>query len=232
MHRFVIMKQVLNNPAFYALATGNKQLNEGDEHIKFFSNQVAPFAGFDIDTQQGFQKLYELLPHDGPAIYISPDPIEIPEQWDIVNLIMCYQMIYEGDHTSADKPLRSLTYNDVPQMLALTQLTNPGPFLNNTINFGHYEGIFEGNKLIAMAGQRLNPLPYAEISAVCTHPDHLGKGYAKQLLLSQADRIKTEGNIPFLHVREDNTRAIEVYKSMGFTIHQQLHFYVLKKRSL
>ena len=223
------MKHVLNNPAFNALTTGNKSLNLGNEQIKFFGNQVAPFIGFDVNAEQGFQELYELLPHDGPAIYISPAAIAIPKEWDVLNLVMCHQMIYEGDHSPVNQTLQPLTYKDVPQMMALTQLTNPGPFLKNTIDFGHYEGIFEGDKLIAMAGQRLNPLPYAEISAVCTHPDHLGKGYAKQLLLSQANRIKNEGNIPFLHVRQDNIRAIKVYESMGFTIHQQLHFYVLRK---
>ena len=140
-------------------------------------------------------------------------------------------MIYKGDYTPLNQTIQPLTNADVPQMLALTQLTNPCPFLKNTIDFGNYEGIFDGDKLIAMAGQRLNPLPYAEISAVCTHPDHLGKGYAKQLLLSQANRIKNEGNIPFLHVREDNIRAIEVYKSMGFVIHQKLQFYVLRKKN-
>lgn len=224
------MKHVLDNPAFNALITGNAQLNKGDEHIKFFSNQVAPFVGFDIAIEQGFENLHKLLPHDGPAIYISPAAIETPKEWDVLNLVMCYQMIYEGDYSPVNKTLQPLTYKDVPQMLALTQLTNPGPFLENTIYFGHYEGIFEGDKLIAMAGQRLNPLPYAEISAVCTHPDYLGKGYAKQLLLSQANRIKSEGNIPFLHVRQDNIRAIKVYESMGFVIHQNLHFYVLRKR--
>ncbi len=230
MHTFVLMKHVLDNPAFNALATGNKHLNQGDEHVKFFSNKVAPFVGFDKDIVKGFSSLYDLLPHDGPAIYISPVPIDTPPQWEIVKLIMCYQMIYEGDYTQVEQPLQPLSYHDVPQMLALTQLTNPGPFFESTIDFGYYQGIFNGDKLIAMAGQRLNPLPYAEISAVCTHPDHLGKGYARQLLISQANRIKAEGNIPFLHVREDNTRAVKVYESLGFVIHQQLHFYVLMKK--
>ena len=122
------MKHVLNNPAFNALTTGNKSLNLGDEQIKFFGNQVAPFIGFDVNAEQGFQKLYELLPQDGPAIYISPNMIEVPEKWDMVNLVMCYQMIYEGNYTPVNQTLQPLAYKDVPQMMALTQLTNPGPF--------------------------------------------------------------------------------------------------------
>ncbi len=82
-------------------------------------------------------------------------------------------------------------------MLTLTQLTNPGPFAARTIDFGHYYGIFEGDKLVAMAGQRLHAFEYAEISAVCTHPDHSGRGYARELLLHQLHRIQTAKNIPF-----------------------------------
>ena len=88
---------------------------------------------------------------------------------------------------------------------------------------------FENEKLVAMAGQRMAPLPYIEVSAVCTHPDHVGKGYARQLLLSQVNLITHKGNVPFLHVRDDNYRALKVYEGLGFITRQQLHFYVLTK---
>ena len=80
-----------------------------------------------------------------------------------------------------------------------------------------------------MAGQRLNPLPYAEISAVCTHPDHLGQGYARQLLLNQIQRIKAASGTPFLHVRKDNVRAIKVYENSGFSTRKEMYFYFIKK---
>ena len=82
-----------------------------------------------------------------------------------------------------------------------------------------------------MAGQRFHPYNYVEISAVCTHPDHAGKGYAKQLLLSQINHIIDEGNIPFLHVREDNHRALEVYKRLGFETRTAISFFVLQKKA-
>jgi predicted GNAT family acetyltransferase len=80
-----------------------------------------------------------------------------------------------------------------------------------------------------MAGQRLHAGDYAEVSAVCTHPDHTGKGYARQLLIYQTQRIKVAGEIPYLHVRQDNYRAIKVYESLGFTKSRDMYFYVLKK---
>jgi GNAT superfamily N-acetyltransferase len=223
------MEHVLDNPAWNALLTGNKHLGEGNEMVKYFKQQVAPFVGFKDNEPEDFKRLYNLLPNNGPAIFISPVPVEAAHPWKVIRQIICYQMLYEGSYDMVPRPSIALTDEHVPQMMALTQLTNPGPFLPRTIEFGHYEGIFEGDKLIAMAGQRLHPAPYAEISAVCTHPDHLGKGYAGQLLLSQANRIHVEGNIPFLHVRSDNIRAIKVYENLGFITRRQLHFYVLTK---
>ena len=74
-------------------------------------------------------------------------------------------------------------------MIVLTEMTHPGPFFNRTIEFGNYKGIFSGNDLVAMAGQRLHADQYVEISAVCTHPAHTGKGYATQLIISQVHQI-------------------------------------------
>ena len=114
-------------------------------------------------------------------------------------------------------------------MLALTKLTNPGPFASRTIDFGHYYGVFDGGKLVAMAGQRMHIEDYTEISAVCTHPDYLGRGYAKQLLLGQIHRMRAAGNIPILHVRKNNERAVKVYESIGFTPRTTIHFNILQK---
>jgi predicted GNAT family acetyltransferase len=114
-------------------------------------------------------------------------------------------------------------------MLSLTKLTNPGPFAERTIDFGHYRGIFENNELAAMAGQRLHAFNYAEISAVCTHPDHTGKGYARQLLIYQINRIIAAGEIPYLHVRSDNDRAIRVYEGLGFVTRCNMWFSPIQK---
>jgi predicted GNAT family acetyltransferase len=140
-------------------------------------------------------------------------------------------MVHRDKAISADTQTELVTLTDehIPQMLALTALTNPGPFAERTIDFGHYQGIFDGDKLVAMAGQRLHPGNYAEISAVCTHPDYLGRGYARQLLLQQVQRIKANDETPFLHVRDDNERAINVYKSLGFETRTAIYFYVLTK---
>ncbi|GAB3913428.1 GNAT family N-acetyltransferase [Mucilaginibacter boryungensis] len=226
------MANVLDNPAWNALLSGNQSLAFGSLDVKFFDKSVSPFVGLRDNSDANFSELLELLPHNGPAGFISPVEREIPAAWQILNHIKCYQMVYNGDVKPLQKniSLVPLTEEHIPQMMALTKLTNPGPFAERTIDFGHYYGIFDNDNLVAMTGQRMNPLPYAEISAVCTHPDHLGKGYAQQLLNFHINRIMQEGNIPMLHVRTDNDRAVEVYKKVGFEIRRELQFYIIKRQ--
>jgi predicted GNAT family acetyltransferase len=99
-----------------------------------------------------------------------------------------------------------------------------------TIEFGHYYGVFHEGKLVAMTGQRLHPSPYAEISAVCTHPDFLGRGYAGALIQQQLHLIQMENKVPFLHVRSDNERAIALYHRLGFKKSGPMNFYFMKRR--
>jgi predicted GNAT family acetyltransferase len=116
-----------------------------------------------------------------------------------------------------------------PEMLELTALTKPGPFGTRTHELGAYLGIRDGGKLVAMAGERLKVPGFTEISAVCTHPEHTGKSYARLLMSKIIDRIRAKGETPFLHVRQDNTRAIAVYESLGFQTRKLLHFAVLRR---
>ncbi|GAB2972910.1 GNAT family N-acetyltransferase [Mucilaginibacter puniceus] len=228
-YKFELMEHVLDNPAWYALNSGNSNLAYGNEQVKFFDKDVAPFVGFKENSVENFDALYELITHDGLVAFVSPFQTAIPGKWKLLRHVPCLQMVYRGDTVAVNTDLIDLTNEHIPQMMELTELTKPGPFRERTIDFGYYQGIFDKERLVAMAGQRMAPLPYIEVSAVCTHPDHLGKGYARQLLLSQVNRITSEGNVPFLHVRDDNHRAIKVYESVGFVTRTDMHFYMLRK---
>ena len=118
---------------------------------------------------------------------------------------------------------------DSAEMIALTALTKPGPFSTRTHELGTYLGIRDSGTLVAMAGERLKVPGHTEVSAVCTHPDHTGKGYAAILMLEVMKGIRGRGETPFLHSRQDNLRAIEVYKRLGFRERKQGHFAVLRK---
>jgi ribosomal protein S18 acetylase RimI-like enzyme len=227
------MKHILDNPVWNALCANNRPLGRVGDGVAYFLPEVSPFAALDVPAPIGLQILDDTFPFSSHVIFVSNQKVDVFLPWKLVVAIGGYQMLYKGpaNPPSEGPEVIFLTTDHVPELVALTSLTNPGPFSKETIRFGHYEGIFDHGQLVAMAGQRMHPEGFAEISAVCTHPDHLGRGYARHLLLRQVNRIQQTNETPFLHVKADNARAIGVYKSLGFEIRTEIFFYVLMKNT-
>lgn len=225
------MNHILDNPAWNALLTGNRKLGFLHETAAYFNPDISPFVALAEPSGAYLTDLYDVLPFQDDVVLVSNRPMEILAPWKLIAPIRGFQMLYEGPafDISAKTKLTELTEEHIAQMRSLTQLTNPGPFLQRTIEFGHYQGIFEEQQLIAMAGQRMHPSGFAEISAVCTHPEHLGNGYAKTLVQHQVNRIIEANEVPFLHVKADNERAIKVYEYLGFKIRTEIFFIIIQK---
>ncbi len=224
------MKDLLHNPVYNALLSGDNHLSFGNEQVKYFNEQVSPFAGFAEENTTGFAELHELLPAGRKILYAIPTPIAQPTGWQVQHEIKGLQFIYEGNEIKNEfTNVLPLTNIHVEEMIELVRLTKPGPFGKRTIDFGSYFGIFDNGKLVAMTGQRLHVENYTELSAVCTHPDHLGKGYATVLLQHQLQIILRNGQHAFLHVRDENDRAIALYQRLGFIISRPMNFYFMKK---
>lgn len=230
-HYICAVNDVLNNPVWGALTSGDVALSSGTATAKFFDERISPFAGFEEGYKSGFDELHALLPPGRTILYATPSPISPPDGWQLLHTVPGLQFVYKGG--AATMPpgysLVPLGEEHTAQMLELTALTKPGPFGPRTIDFGHYFGIFEGDQLVAMTGQRLHVHGYTEISAVCTHPGHLGKGYAASLVQHAVQLIVQQDKTPFLHVRADNHRAITLYERLGFAVSRPMNFYVLKR---
>ena len=225
------MKHILHNPVFNALCSGDKPLSLGTDAVKFFDEQVSPFVGFDDNYTKRFNDLHELFPQVRKILYANPVTITTPKGWQVLVEIKGLQFVYEGGVIKNEfANVQPLSKMHIDEMVDLATLTKPGPFGKRTIDFGYYHGIFENEKLVAMTGQRLHPKNYTEISAVCTHPDHTGKGYANALMQHQLQLIQQQGQQPFLHVREDNERAIALYQRLGLTISRPMNFYFMKRQ--
>lgn len=227
------MAHILNNPIWNALISGNSNLAIGTESIKYFPSTIAPFIGLKEVTEESLKQLHEILPAERIGVLITADQPVIPQGWNIITQDVIYQMTGENlSYRETQKEIVPLGEQHVPQMLALTKLTNPGPFSERTIEFGHYKGIFEDGKLAAMAGRRMHAGEHVEVSAVCTHPDHLGKGYAGMIVLEVARGIIEQGYTPYLHVRQDNKNAISLYEKLGFKIRCDMNVNVLQKAAV
>jgi ribosomal protein S18 acetylase RimI-like enzyme len=227
------MEHILDNPIYNGLNTGNKHLSLGSTTAKYFPSEVAPFAGLKENTPVLFDELQQITDGNATLVLFTPTHLDIPEPWKVVDQMDLLQLVFEQSAPPApsNNQCVPLGLADVPQMLALTARTKPGPFLSRTIEFGNYTGIFDGDELVAMAGHRLQPLPYVEISAVCTHPDHLRKGYASQLLAEQIRLIQAAGHIAFLHVKADNYSAVQAYLRVGFQVRREMFVYVISQES-
>src|SRR4029077_10634059 len=154
--------------------------------------------------------------------------------WEFVVGAPLLQMISDNgvraeSHSDPKLGLIALGDKDSPEMIELTSLTKPGPFGTRTHELGTYLGIRKDGKLVAMAGERLKVPGHTEVSAVCTHPEHTGKGYARVLMTEIMRRIRDRGEVPFLHVRQDNVGAIELYKKLGFRERALGHYAVIRK---
>ena len=222
----------LDNPIYEALNTEDSNLNRGDKVVAYFDEAVSPFVAMQNWDEMSQQYALNELPENRSWSVMIAKPIIFLEEFEIIFSIPLYQMICTNLLSYSDIDLQVQSLNDfhIPEMLTLTALTKPGPFLDRTIDFGNYIGLFEEDKLIAMAGERMHLEEYTEISAVCTDPNHLGKGYGRQLVSVLANQIKQKGKTPFLHVRYDNLRAIEMYKKLGFEIRSEMFFAVFKKK--
>lgn len=226
----------LDNVIWQALTTRQQHFAESADCARRFIRDVSPLAAFEEETPGGYAALHELVETGDTVGVFIDSPYEPQPGWSYVAGAPLLQMIYEnragqpgvGSSTFAHQIIE-LDTKDSREMIELTALTKPGPFGPRTHEFGKYVGIRDKGKLVAMAGERLKVPGHTEVSAVCTHPEHTGKGYAGILMLEIMRGILGRGETPFLHVRGDNERAIAVYKRLRFWERVLRHFAVLRK---
>jgi predicted GNAT family acetyltransferase len=218
---------LLNNPVWNALSTDQSYLAQGNHLAKRFPRDVSPFGAMKAQSPSDYEALAQILEGDTVALCLPSAPV-LPPDWKVQISVDVYQMTFHAPPPARpSQSFSQLTLADVPEMLALTRLTEPGPFLPRTIELGAYYGIRESGSLVAMAGERLRLTGFTEVSAVCTHPDFRGRGYGNALMSVVISGIMVRGETPFLHVKTDN-QAIALYEKLGFGIRAQLQVAVIQ----
>ena len=189
-----------------------------------FDPAFGVFAALEDRSDASLSALCELVSAHGDVAFLEADPPPTAPGLRIASQDPGVQMV-AGRLTPAS-PLEfdilALTEADAPEMLDLATLTRPGPFFARTHQLGDFFGVKLDGALVAMAGERLKPDGFTEVSGVSTHPDHRGRGYAGALMRRVADRILARGETPFLHAYASNRGAIALYESLGFTLRREV----------
>jgi ribosomal protein S18 acetylase RimI-like enzyme len=225
----------LDNVIWHALTTRQAQFAEGSAQARRFVREVSPLSGFEEPSDENYAALAALVGDGASTAVFLDQPFAQRPGWEFIVGAPLLQMVCDKPApvaASNGHAILELGSPESSEMLELTALTKPGPFGTRTHELGTYLGIRDVGRLAAMAGERLKVPGYTEISAVCTHPEHTGKSYARLLMSEIMHRIRAQGETPFLHVRQDNTRAIAVYELLGFRARKLLHFAVLRRTQL
>jgi ribosomal protein S18 acetylase RimI-like enzyme len=227
---------LLDDPVWHALTGPHRHFaipwDHGTPRAYRYRLDVAPFAALhDTADRQAWDELAVLCGPDGRAALEAPDVVAVPTGWTVSTVFPIAQMIAPAGGIAAGQapePVVPLGKPDAAEMLALAELTRPGPFLPSTVDMGGYLGVRRAGRLVAMAGRRLHLPGWIEISAVCTHPDHRGQGLSRLLMTAVEAAIRAEGHRAFLHVLHDNTNAIELYRRLGFTTRADMTMTVVR----
>ncbi len=226
-------ESVLDNPTWHALTTTLAGFATGTGRARRMRPDVSAFSAIDESAPEAWRDLTALCTPAEVVIMNRVDPISPAEGWLAHGERPGYQMVFRSglaglEGVAVPDGIRRLEDADVPQMLELIALTEPGPFRPRTIELGNYHGIFHGEQLMAMAGQRINLPRFTEISAVCTHPDARRRGYAAAISAVVARCIIDAGKTPILHVAENNDNARRVYETLGFETRTMMRFAALQ----
>jgi ribosomal protein S18 acetylase RimI-like enzyme len=212
----VPIAHALDNPVYAALTTRQAALAVVRGRARRYPSDVAPFLAVPTDaTAQDWRDAAELIGHGGSVGIVDDGPP--PDGCSEVHRFGVTQMIGSDATGRPDPEAVILTAADVPEMLELVAATEPGPFLERTIELGTYLGLRRDRVLVAMAGERMQIDGWTEISAVCTLPAFRGQRFASRLVNDLIARIRARDERAFLHVMSSNTPAIALYQALGFT---------------
>ncbi len=223
------MSSPLDHPVWTSRTGAHAGFAERHGQVLRYRTDVAPFLALPPEPDEHvWDDLAGLAGPDGLVSVGSSSPLHPPADWEVEWRGAGVQLVDDGVQAAEDPEAVRLTPADVPEMLDLVARAKPGPFLPRTIELGTYLGIRRGGRLVAMAGERLRPPGWTEISAVCTDAGYRGQGFATRLVLALAAGIRERGDTPLMHALADNTNAIRLYESLGFRLRGRSEFLSLR----
>jgi len=220
--RTAMTAHALDNPIWSSLTTKHSSLAVMQESAGRYPPQVAPFAAVSAGDARALSQLGVLI-NGGESVYLVGVAPEFGTGWRVDSAGPMPQLVCTAPAVVRAGPETvTLTEAHRSDMVALTALVFPGFFRARTVEMGRYIGIYHGRVLAAMAGERMRMEGYQEISAVCTHPEFIGRGYAQRLVALLVNTVLQRGDTPFLHTHRDNARALSLYDHLGFKLRAEV----------
>ena len=216
------MKHLLDNITWHTLSGPHAKFACGASDARRYARGFSPIVGF-ADTQRPNFDALAAYCESGEHFYCDGWTGVAPAGWRVDAETTMFKMVWEADTPAADESLAAIPLGPAhaAQAMELATLTRPGPFGPRTIELGEYFGCFDGERLVAMAGERMHAGTLREISGVCTHPDFQGRGLARRLMTKLVRRQLLRNETPFLHVMRDNAGARRLYAAMGFRTYRE-----------
>lgn len=219
----------LDNPFWSALATRHRSVALRDGDVARYPPEYAPFLGVDSADADANAALARLVQPGETVLLLGVAPAELPPGWTLDSFGDLVQMVCDAPLEVVPGPgIIELGPAHRDDVLALTALVYPHYFRPRTMDLGRYFGIYRDGRLAAMIGERLGTGADIEMSAICTHPDFNGLGYARRLTAWLTNQTLEQGRLPFLHVSPGNTRAWQLYERMGFRLRRHIPFWSLQ----
>ena len=201
-------------------------------HAARYPADAAPFVGVGVADAEAAGQMTSLVDVGESVLFVGLAPPLPRSMWSIEPSVLIAQMVCDSHLTIGVGPeITELSRAQNVDMLALTALVYPHYFRARTIEMGRYFGIYAGNTLAAMAGERMRFDGHQELSAICTHPDYTGRGYAQRLVAMLTNDILDSGRVPFLHVSHENMRAKALYERMGYVCRADIPLLAVRRVS-
>jgi predicted GNAT family acetyltransferase len=218
----------LDNPVWYSLSESHQKFSVDYNDIKFYHPDYCAFGGFEnIENISKHIDEYSALADNFFVVGAKP---QLSARLTLKKELVCLQMIINDKiDTEINENITVLTNDHADVLFQLVNLVQPGYFKRKTALLGNYSGLFKNGQLVSVTGERMKMNGFVEVSAVVTHPNHTGKGYAKQLIAHTVNNIFNQNKTPYLHVAETNTGAIELYEKLGFTKRRKMSFWNITK---
>lgn len=220
----------LDNPIWSSLCSRHRALAlRAGEEVARYPSDFAPFLGVARAGMEAAGPLQRLVA-PGESVVVAGVVPAVPPGWRLQTQGSMAQMVCSEPIEQADGPeMIALGEAHRADVLALVALVYPHYFRPRTMELGRYLGIYHDGRLAAMAGERMGTEDSVEISAICTHPDFLGRGHARRLTACLVNDLLQQGRMPFLHVSHANTRARRLYEWIGFRTRRDLGLWSLSR---